>query len=281
MLWSDFYERYIDWSESTIISRISSLEDIGTGEEIIEVLYELSSEKAKDKFIRKAIRLNATFTQDDFVELEGELSENVYKELGAHTGFDAEHPSFNEDNLMWDEFYELYDEWSETDLMRRIGKLKSFGPADEVSHVALMLPNDTCKLALCKKAIRNGVKFTEEQRWDLDIDAEGNDCTEAHDREIEMAVDSLYGVDEECEEYEEYEEYEEPQQRSPKLGFFGGILAILGAIGMSKRRTGVDSCNDKQPHYGYRYGRWYYGRGHRHNCQEGGSGMYPQRTSRD
>jgi hypothetical protein len=116
MLWSDFYDNYIDWSESTITSRISSLENIGIGEEIVEVLYELSSEKSKDKLIRKAIRLNATFTQDDFIELEGEISKTVYKELAEYTGFDAENPSFNEDNLMWDDFYCYHGEWTEEDL---------------------------------------------------------------------------------------------------------------------------------------------------------------------
>ena len=49
MLWSEFYDKYIDWSESTINSKISSLEDIGPGDEVLEVLYELSSEKVKDK----------------------------------------------------------------------------------------------------------------------------------------------------------------------------------------------------------------------------------------
>ena len=69
MLWSEFYDKYIDWSESTINSKISTLEDIGPGDEVIEVLYELSSEKVKDKLVRKAMRMKSSFSHDVFMEI--------------------------------------------------------------------------------------------------------------------------------------------------------------------------------------------------------------------
>jgi len=36
MLWSDFYDNYSEWAESTIRSRISSLNEIGDGDEVVE-----------------------------------------------------------------------------------------------------------------------------------------------------------------------------------------------------------------------------------------------------
>ena len=39
-----------------------------------------------------------------------------------------------------------------------------------------------------------------------------------------------------------------------------------------------DNCPD---HYGYRYGRWYYGHGHQHGCERGGNGGATGRTYRD
>ena len=30
-------------------------------------------------------------------------------------------------------------------------------------------------------------------------------------------------------------------------------------------------CKNCPPHYGYRYGRWYYGHGHNHGCEFGGN----------
>ncbi len=40
-------------------------------------------------------------------------------------------------------------------------------------------------------------------------------------------------------------------------------------------------CANCPPHYGYRYGRWYYGHGHRHGCQRGGNGGYTGKTLQD
>lgn len=40
-------------------------------------------------------------------------------------------------------------------------------------------------------------------------------------------------------------------------------------------------CANCPPHYGYRYGRWYYGHSHQHGCQRGGNGGASGRTYRD
>ena len=40
-------------------------------------------------------------------------------------------------------------------------------------------------------------------------------------------------------------------------------------------------CTNCPAHYGYRYGRWYYGHGHQHGCQRGGNGGASGRTYRD
>jgi hypothetical protein len=68
--------------------------------------------------------------------------------------------------------------------------------------------------------------------------------------------------------------YEKPK----KLGFFGTLFAVLGAAGSidnSRPQKHNGRCNgdcaDCPPHYGYRYGRWYYGKGHVHGCEFGGN----------
>ena len=40
-------------------------------------------------------------------------------------------------------------------------------------------------------------------------------------------------------------------------------------------------CDNCPPHYGYRYGRWYYGHGHQHGCEREGNGGDSGRTYRD
>ena len=57
MQWCDFYNNFWDWSDSTRRTRISSLGDIGSGEEIVEVLLEIEDEKVRAQLIRKAIKM--------------------------------------------------------------------------------------------------------------------------------------------------------------------------------------------------------------------------------
>ena len=37
MMWEDFYDNYTEWSEATIRSRIYALEDMGSGDEVVDV----------------------------------------------------------------------------------------------------------------------------------------------------------------------------------------------------------------------------------------------------
>ena len=67
------------------------------------------------------------------------------------------------------------------------------------------------------------------------------------------------------------------QPKRKKPGFFLSLFAILGALagdsGTKKKDTGRcdGDCAYCPPHYGYRYGRWYYGKGHRYGCERGGN----------
>ena len=62
------------------------------------------------------------------------------------------------------------------------------------------------------------------------------------------------------------------------MSFWETLFVILDALEDTsedqKKDTGRcnGDCANCPPHYGYRYGRWYYGRGHRHGCQRGGNG---------
>ena len=93
--------------------------------------------------------------------------------------------------------------------------------------------------------------------------------------------------DEEEEEIEEEPLEEEdiyiddfiPEPPAPKLGFFGTLAAIFAgaSAGVSstqgRRHNGRcnGDCANCPPHYGYRYGRWYYGHDHVHGCEFGGN----------
>lgn len=70
-----------------------------------------------------------------------------------------------------------------------------------------------------------------------------------------------------------------PEPPAPKLGFFGTLAAVFAgaSVGVSsaqgRRHNGRcnGDCAHCPPHYGYRYGRWYYGHDHVHGCEFGGN----------
>ena len=72
---------------------------------------------------------------------------------------------------------------------------------------------------------------------------------------------------------------EPPNPKPQKLGFGDYLLAMAIALGKtansnsSKRHQGKcnGDCANCPPHYGYRYGRRYYGKGHVRGCQFGGN----------
>lgn len=163
MLWSEFYDGFWDWSDSTRRTRISSLEDIGSGDELVEAVLEIEDEKVKAQLIRKAMKLGVKLTAEDFANLDGELSDDLYEQLGQYSGYDHNDPYFDEDNMDWDDFYCNYSDWNDELLLRRIKKLRSFGPSEEVADAVQCMPNAEAEDLLYKKAVAAGVRFTDDE----------------------------------------------------------------------------------------------------------------------
>ena len=74
---------------------------------------------------------------------------------------------------------------------------------------------------------------------------------------------------------------EQDQHRLPKKKKKAGLLSVLAALAAGtaladrEKEKHNDHCNGDcdncPPHYGYRYGRWYYGKGHQYGCEFGGN----------
>lgn len=168
MQWTDFYDAFWDWSDSTRRSRISSLENIGTGEEVVEVVLEIEDEKVRAQLIRKAMKFGVKFTSEDFMNLDGELTDELYEQLGQYAGYDHNDPYFDEDNMTWDDFYYAYSDWDNEILLRRLNKLSDFGPSNEVADAIQSMPTTEAENLLYKKAVAAGVRFTEEELQDIE-----------------------------------------------------------------------------------------------------------------
>ena len=85
-------------------------------------------------------------------------------------------------------------------------------------------------------------------------------------------------------------EYQRLTQESKQTAKETAVVAgLVGAQLISdltkKKNTPAHRCNGDcdhcPPHYGYRYGRWYYGHGHQRGCQRGGNGGARGKTYRD
>lgn len=83
-------------------------------------------------------------------------------------------------------------------------------------------------------------------------------------------------ADEPLEEVDIYvEDYSPPPKRPDFFAtLFGEISGVSMASGSNQHRHNGrcnGDCAHCPPHYGYRYGRWYYGHDHVHGCEFGGN----------
>ena len=66
-----------------------------------------------------------------------------------------------------------------------------------------------------------------------------------------------------------------PPSRDDSVDVFEAlaVASLLPDDSGTKKHSGRcdGDCANCPPHYGYRYGRWYYGRCHQHGCQFGGN----------
>ena len=180
-----------------------------------------------------------------------------------------------------------------------MSSLTSFGDSSEIAEVAQEYMDEAAASRLIKKAVAYGVQFTAEEIYDLscccnqeamNVLLDSAKCSFSQEQ-----LEDLWGIvdddvlervaarnhvklfDEECDDFEHDTIYDEQNQAVPKIGFFTKLLAgigIAGALSSSRRPhpghcTG--DCANCPPHYGYRYGRWYYGHGHQHGCEFGGN----------
>ena len=203
----------------------------------------------------------------------------------------------------WDEYYEKFYDWAESTRIRHLSDLTSLGDADEVAEVIIELQenikasnrlleravkeklafsgNDLTEFLyandgkLVLAALNNSIqRFTQEDIEDLYCSFDDEIITKiCKQRKLALPKD----LQEEIELDKQFEQevvYEKPK----KTGFFASLLILFG-IGQLFRKRNTSShpgrcsgdCAHCPPHYGYRYGRWYYGKGHTHGCEFGGN----------
>lgn len=263
MTWAEYYERYDRWQESTQYSRLASVEDFGPdgspSEEICDCIQYVDMRTATS-ILRRALDAGVRFRAAEITEIadSGQIEDEEILEKLIQTSVDA-YTGEQLDTLLSclidpEPVYELIDEitsgpthFTEEDVLALLPDL----PDDEAIN-QLVSSTDTI--------------FTENGLNEL--------CDYGVDESLIRKISKHSGIP-----YADQDELDEEiplkETRPKKPGLFHGILMSLALADRSKsKNTGrcTGDCAHCPPHYGYRYGRWYYGHGHTDGCEFGGNG---------
>ena len=200
----------------------------------------------------------------------------------------------------WDQYYEKFYDWATSTQIRKMSSLTSFGASSEVAEVAQQYMDEAAASRLIKKAVAYGVQFTPEEIYDLsgccnqeamNVLLDSAKCSFTQEQ-----LEDLWGIvdddvleraatrnhvklfDDGTEDYaQDGTVSDEAIPAVPKIGFFTKLFAGIGIAGALTSPHAAHpghctgDCANCPPHYGYRYGRWYYGHGHQHGCEFGGN----------
>lgn len=206
----------------------------------------------------------------------------------------------------WSTYYERFYGWAESTQISRISTIDEFGDVgDEVTEVIQNLLDCKACTRLVKRALMHGVRFTAAEIDEIipNLDTVPDDLlltsktpfTQEQIDSISFYYDNRNVIDEiskrsgikKNEEIiiKQYNKninvsvknIQKPRNQKITCGQFLralGVGLIRGLFGLGKEKhNGIcnGDCANCPPHYGYRYGRWYYGHGHNYGCEFGGN----------
>ena len=203
--------------------------------------------------------------------------------------------------MSWEEYYDNFYDWSPSTQRNYTYHLTGYGSAEEVWEVAQELEFYDAAFAVkfLKKAFDAGVRFTPEQVLEMvaTVDkpflnklAEQTDGTFSREQleEIDLLIDdasfqrishqakvNTWG-DESAAQKQEQDQHRLPKKKK-KVDLISALAALAAGAALADREKEKynahcnGDCANCPPHYGYRYGRWYYGKGHQYGCEFGGN----------
>lgn len=200
----------------------------------------------------------------------------------------------------WDDYYAGFYDWSPSTQKSYAYRLTDYGPADEVWEVAqeLAFQDEAFTAKFLEKALAAGVRFTPNQVLEMVGTVEESLLSKIAERtdvpfdreqleEIYLMIDdsSFHKISKRS-RIDVFDDVKELRRQAaassaarPKKK--GGLLSAVAAFAagaavashLNKKHDGHcdGDCANCPPHYGYRYGRWYYGKGHQYGCEFGGN----------
>lgn len=203
--------------------------------------------------------------------------------------------------MTWDDYYGGFYDWSPSTQKNYTYRLSDYGSAGEVWEVAqeLAFQDEAFATKFLEKALAAGVRFTPDQVLEMMGTVEESVLSKIAERtdvpfdreqleEIYMMIDDasfqrisrrakINVFDDEPAAYEQPEQVQYILPKKKKVGLFTALASFAAGSPLAgqvrKKHDGHcdGDCANCPPHYGYRYGRWYYGKGHQYGCEFGGN----------
>lgn len=179
MRWSDYYEKINDWAVSTAVNKVSSLEDMGAPDEIVDALNIIAfeDEKGATRLLNRAVQYGVKFSGENLAEIAGLCAEESFKKAlhqsaEAFTAQDLEDlyccvddelivelakqykisapadiaEEYEEElcpdagmPISWSRFYDAFYDWKPEYAKARLQSVTDFGSDDEVLEVVQKL----------------------------------------------------------------------------------------------------------------------------------------------
>lgn len=175
MRWFDYYEKINDWAVSTAVNKISSLEDMGEPDEIVDALNIIAfeDEKGATRLLNRALQHGVKFSGENLAEIvdlcgEESFKKALYQSADVFTAQDLEDmygcvddeliidvarrykisapadiaEEYEEElcpdagtPVSWSRFYNAFYDWKPEYAKTRLQALTDFGSDDEVLEV--------------------------------------------------------------------------------------------------------------------------------------------------
>ncbi|MBE5851158.1 MAG: hypothetical protein E7298_13665 [Lachnospiraceae bacterium] len=122
MTWADYYDKFYDWAESTRISKLSSVDKLGSADEVAEVMLEFAydHEDVVNRIARKALEQRIVFTADNIRDLTNSIDPELQAKLAIQSV-----SLFSKEDLL------LMEGFLDDDVIVKLYKLKGL-PVPEV-----------------------------------------------------------------------------------------------------------------------------------------------------
>lgn len=271
MKWSDYYERYDDWQESTQYSRLASVSDFGPegspSNEIADCV-QYVNDRTGTSILRRALAAGVRFSADEVMDILN------YGSIADDDGLKRRLlESAGEASFTGSQLCELMDCFFDDEIVEQMLDRICSKPTHFTEEEVLQLLDRICDDALMNKiAGATDAKFTEAGLSKL------CDCGIAEETVEKISRQS--GIP-----YRNPDDWDEPDLDVPEDRAVSmdtaqdgeELLPFLYLQSKKRRRPSLLKIllgedrekSEDEPHYGYRYGRWYYGRGHTYGCEHG------------